>query len=187
MCCGSSVSANDTTEFLSFPSSRTCLWGGGCKFVKRGKATKCRRWINEGRQSRQHSPNTKQSIVCRPGQKIETVAVGRSCGGEAQGRHSCRVTCEFLQWGGWHCGANMRQTTAPCQTWFLHIRSHCLRCANSPYRPPWCLNPTSWLSDRPTAAVFHRGSHRDWLQARGLPSIYCGENRHIMGDDLTFT
>lgn len=26
MCCGSSVRANDTTEFLSFPSSRTCLW-----------------------------------------------------------------------------------------------------------------------------------------------------------------
>ena len=25
MCCGSSVSVKDTTEFLSFPSSRTCL------------------------------------------------------------------------------------------------------------------------------------------------------------------
>lgn len=57
-----------------------------------------------------------------------------------------------------------------------HTVSH-LRTTDSPYRPPWCLNPTSWLSDPPTAAVSHRGSRRGWSQPRDLPSIYCRGER----------
>lgn len=41
-------------------------------------------------------PNAEQAIVCSARQEIETVAVGRSCGGKAQGRHSGGVACELL-------------------------------------------------------------------------------------------
>lgn len=46
---------------------------------------------------RAHSPNTEQSIVCSTRQEIVTIAIGRSCGGKAQGRHSSGVACELLQ------------------------------------------------------------------------------------------
>lgn len=41
-------------------------------------------------------PHTEQSVVSRPGQEVEAVAVRRSGRGEAQGRYRGRVTCELL-------------------------------------------------------------------------------------------
>lgn len=126
-----------------------------------------------------HSPNTEQSIVRCPGEKIEAVAVRGSRGGEAQGRHRCGVACEFLQsnTGAQTC-IRHTQTHPPARHRFYdrplipHVRS-----ADLPYRPPWCSHPTSWLSDLLTAAVSHRGSRKGWSQPRDLPSTYCGTHR----------
>lgn len=134
----------------------------------------------------EHSPNTEQSIVCCPREKIEAVAVRRSCGGEAQGRHSCGVPREFLS--EQHQGANMRQTHQlvrhPVYMW--HLISH-VQSADSPDRPPWCLNPTSWLSDLLTAGVSHRGSHKGWSQLRDQPSTYCVKHGWKIRSNVTIT
>lgn len=97
MCRGSSVSVKETTEFLSFPSSRTCLRQKG-----RGQNVPLRSWRDNARQrtslgTRCRSPHAEQAIVSGAGQEVEAVAVGGPRGGEAQGRHSGGVSCEPLQ------------------------------------------------------------------------------------------
>ena len=108
MCCGSSVSVKDTTEFLSFPSSRTCLYRR-TSFQHNNKSmpnkpnnsrkfSMTRKELSPIPQA-EHSPYTEQSIMCSTRQEIEAAAVRRSCGGKAQGRHSGGVACEFLYRG----------------------------------------------------------------------------------------
>lgn len=67
-----------------------------------------KRDVTAVRPPRHHSPNTEQPIVRGPRQEVEAVAVGGPGGGEAQGRHSCGVACEFLQ-----CRGETRRQTHP--------------------------------------------------------------------------
>lgn len=121
---GSSVKVKDNTAFLSFPSERTCLGGGGQssappasriqarlhlhyysfgrRFGPKRRTTEKSRsagpWSNGGlKVCVSHSPNTEHPVAGRPREEVEAVAVGRPCRGEAQSRHGCRVTCEPLK------------------------------------------------------------------------------------------
>lgn len=58
--------------------------------------------------------------MCSTRQEIETIAVGRSCGGKAQGRHSCGVACELLQGEQWQRARRLSQFCwGPCLTALL--------------------------------------------------------------------
>lgn len=102
---------NDTTAFLSFPSERTCLEDATTLYYKIEIETTLRL-------SKHHKqipnfvshcsvdcanfpwtvnlPHTEESIVSRPREEVESIAVRWTGGGEAQGRNHGGVTGELL-------------------------------------------------------------------------------------------
>lgn len=79
-------------------------------------------WMMSPTTGNGHSPNTEQSFVCSTRQEIETVAVGRSRGGKAKGRHSRGVACELLQRERWQRAGHLNQFCWKHQfDWFISL------------------------------------------------------------------